>query len=432
MLDQIAETSYFGYTGIFIFLFMGQLLYLKNKIWNLFDPLILIIINISFNATIILFLFINDKIDNIIAIYVIVSTLFFCLGLNRIKIKSSQLVITSIKAFGLSPKVTVIFIFVSLFYQLIAMIFMYKVIGFGIITGVVNPDLIKVTLTQDGMGIFRHIGVAGDLLFVPLLVYAFFTYKMHRLVTVCVVFYALKFIVFPMSKSGLVFLVFDLGILMQFYKANYNYTILKTNNLILIAAAGLIPALIVLVNITATYETTIPSILINRFIVTGQGTYQYFVSGGMFVFENITIFEKFNYYFDTILSTLKIKQWEEMSYMAKMSYELTGVYSPGFGDNPYLYLDGHFLFGLCGVFYCYLIGSIIAFTRSLTCNILVFYLMVKISSALVGDPAIVQAQFFALLCYLPLVTLLYMGAKATNTQLNWNLKNILPLKNCIP
>jgi hypothetical protein len=386
------------------------------------------LLNVSFNAGIVFFLFINGQVDFSIALYILIGTLFFCLGLNSRKIRIGQAVVARTKAFGLSPKVTVIFILVSLFYQIIAMSFMFKQIGFGILTGSVNPDLIKVSLTQDGMGIFRHIGVAGELLFIPLVAHAFFTYKMRRLAAACVVFFALKFLVFPMSKSGLVFLVFDLGILMHFYEVKFNYTILKTKKLMLIALAGLIPAFIVLANISSTYGVTIPAMLVERLIVTGYGTYQYFLSGGMFLFENLSILEKINYYFDTILSMLKIKEWEEMSYMAQMEYQLTGSYMPGFGANPYLFLDGHFLFGWLGVIYCYAMGAFIAFARSSTANILIFYILVKMSAHFVVDPAIAQAQSFALLLYFPLVLVLYLGAKSTNTQFNSNLMNIFSEK----
>lgn len=118
----------------------------------------------------------------------------------------------------MSPKVTVVFIALSLTYQIIALGFMFKQIGFGILTGSVNPDLVKVSLTQDDMGMFRHIWVAGDFLLIPLVAHAFFSYKMRRLAIACVIFYVLKFLVFPMSKSGLVFLVFDLGVFLHFIR----------------------------------------------------------------------------------------------------------------------------------------------------------------------------------------------------------------------
>ena len=63
MLEHVAETSLFGYAAIFLMFFAGQLLFLRNKLWNLFDPLILILMNVSFNAAIIFFLFLNGQVD---------------------------------------------------------------------------------------------------------------------------------------------------------------------------------------------------------------------------------------------------------------------------------------------------------------------------------------------------------------------------------
>ena len=427
MLEHVAGISYISYIGIFIFIFVGQIFYLRNRIWNLFDPLILIILNVSLNASIVIFLYVNGQVSYSSALYIMIATILFCLGLKGKEVRLDNTNVQSTKALGLSPKITVIMIAISVSYQLIAIVFMFKHIGFGILTGSVNPDTIKVTLTQDGLGIFRHIGSAGDFLFLPLVAHALFTYKMRRLVTACVLFYLLKSIVFPMSKSGLVFIVFDLGILMYYYKINLNCTIVSTKKVLLIATAGIIPALVVLVNVTTKYETTIPALIVERLIVTGFGTYQYFVSGGMVFLENISSIDKFNYYFDTILSLVRIKAWEEMTYVANMTYQISGSYLPGFGANPYLYLDGHFLFGWGGVFYCYAIGAIIAFTRALTTNILLFYIAVKIGAYLVADPAMAQAQLFTLMFYLPPVLLLYLGAKCTNARLNSNLLKVFGL-----
>lgn len=421
MIEQVAEISYIGYITIFSIIFIGQIIYLKKKIWNIFDPLILILINVSLNSSIIFFMYVNGQVSYYSALYIMVATILFSLGLNGNKISLNSTNVKSTKALGLSPKITVIMISVSVFYQLISIVFMLKNIGFGILTGSVNPDTIKVTVTQDGLGIFRHISSAGDFLFLPLVAHALFTFKMRRLVSACALFFFLKSIVFPMSKSGLVFMIFDIGILMYYYKSKLDCTIISFKKMVLISIAGLIPALIVLINVTVKYETTILSLIVERFIVTGFGTYQYFVSGGMIFLENISPVDKFNYYFDTILSLFRIKAWEEMTYVANMTYQISGSYMPGFGANPYLYLDGHFFFGWGGVVYCYAIGKIIAFSRSLTTNILFFYIAVKISAYLVADPAIAQAQLFSLIFYLPPIFLLYLGAKCTNARLNSNL-----------
>jgi hypothetical protein len=421
MIEHVAQASLLGYSGIFILLFALQVIYLKDRIWNLFDPLLLILMNISLNAAIVLFMFVNGQVDYSIAIYILFGTCFFCLGMNSKRLRIGPPCAKPNKAIGFSPKVTVVCLLVSLFYQTITMIFTFKQIGFGILTGSVNPDIIKVSLTQGGMGIFRHIGSAGELLFLPLIAHAFFTYKMRRLAFACIVYYVLKSMLFPMSKSGLVLIVFDFGILMHFYKIKFNYIILKTRKVLFVALIGVFPSLIVLYNLSSRYEMSISQMIVERFIVTGYGTYQYFILGGMNFFENLSVLDRFNYYFDTILSMLKIKEWGEMSYVAQMGYQLTGVAIPGYGANPYIFLDGHFLFGWIGILYCYTVGALIACARSSNTNIILFYILVKMSAFLVTDPAIAQSLSVALMLYMPLGLLLYLGAKSSNTQLNSNL-----------
>jgi hypothetical protein len=108
--------------------------------------------------------------------------------------------------------------------------------------------------------------------------------------------------------------------------------------------------------------------------------------------------------------------------MAQIEYQLTGSYMPGFGANPYLFLDGHFLFGWLGVIYCFFVGVSIAYARSLSKNILVFFIAVKFTTYFVTDPAIAQAQFISLLVYLPFLIPLYIFVKSTNAKFNLNLK----------
>lgn len=423
MLEHLDQTSYYEYAGLFLLFFAGQLFFLRKKIWNVFDPLILTLIYVSFNVAIIFFLFLNGSVRNSVAIYILFGIVFFILGLKTKRIRLQPVLTKTDKAFGLSPKLTIVFIVISLAFQLIAIGFIFRQIGFGILMGTINPDLVKVTLTQDGMGIFRHIGVAGDILFVPLVAHAYFSYKMKRLTYACIIFYALKYFAFPFSKSGLVFLVFDLGILMHFYKIKFNYIILTTRKVLLVALVGSVPALVVLTNISSTYEKTIITMLMERFIVTGYGTYQYFVNDGMSFFEDLSFFERLNYYLDTLLSMLKIKDWEDMSYMAQMEHQLTGLYMPGFGANPYLFLDGHFLFGWAGIFYCYAVGFLMAFGRSLSNNVLLFFIAVKLTTHFVADPAVAQAQFVSLFFYLPVLIFLYLYARSTGVKLNFNLMN---------
>ncbi|BCS51980.1 hypothetical protein GSbR_38050 [Geobacter sp. SVR] len=424
MLEHIAGLSFISYLAVLMSLIAVQMLVLRDKIWNMFDPLLLIVLNISLNASIVVFLYLNGQAQLSYALYVLAGTILFCLGVKTKRLSLGKRPIHDPKASGLSRKFTIILLSISLFYLAISSLYMLSQIGLGILTGDANPDLVKVTLTQDGLGAFKHIGAAGDLLFLPLVAYAFFSLRIRRFSLFCLFCYAVRMILFPLSKSGLVFAIFDLGIIMHFYKYHFSSTIISVKKVLLIGLAGIIPAAIVLFNVTSKYESTILSLVIERLIVTGFGTYQYFISGGKEFLDSMVFGERLLHYFDTLLSSLRIKPWEEMSHVAKMTYHITGNYLPGFGANPYIFMDGHFLFGWGGGLYCYLIGVAIAWSRRQQTNFLIFYLAVKLSAYLVADPAILQAQLIALLLYVPPVLLLYAGAKCTNRSTHLNLRRV--------
>ncbi|MGK5094021.1 hypothetical protein WDW89_18660 [Deltaproteobacteria bacterium TL4] len=231
---------------------------------------------------------------------------------------------------------------------------------------------------------------------------------MKILFYVLTIWFLLTSLIFGFSKSGLVFMLFDLGILIFYYQKALKISFFSMKNVSLLAILGGLPALITLQIISTKYGTSILELVVQRFLVTGGGTYGYFTLEGYKFFNNISFIEKLAYYFDTLLSSFRLKQWEEMSHMARMIYHLTGLNAPGFGANPYLFVDSHFLFGWFGILYCYFVGLLISFTRSLNINFIFFYIFVNMSMLMVADPAIAQAQIVAMSLFIPFIVFAYM------------------------
>jgi hypothetical protein len=87
---------------------------------------------------------------------------------------------------------------------------------------------------------------------------------------------------------------------------------------------------------------------------------------------------------------------------------VTGVALPGFGANPYLFFDGHFLFGWGGIGYCLLLGWLIALIRSLRINLIAFYVLVKLALYLPVDPGIAMSAIVSLILIVPFLFFLYI------------------------
>lgn len=384
-------------------IYASNLLFLREQVWHVFDPLNLTVFYVSINLALVVFSGFTQSIDFTWLSFVAVCWIFLILGL-RLKVRfplwervSKKILITPSKAWEIF-----FFLFVSVIFQLASFTFYFHAIGLGLLTGSVNPDIVKVSITQGGFGIFRHFDSIGTILFIPIVFHLWFVNGRKLLSFLAAIFFATKHILLGFSKAGLVFVVFDIGLLALYYESFFFQKMISKKKLITVILVGLIPATVVLSNLSRHYGDGIFSILANRLVATGGGTYQYFVLGGNKFFLGIPAEKKINWYFDTLFSTLKLKSWERESYSAYLTNSLTGVSHPGFGANPYLFMDAHLFFGFWfGPIYCFLIGLLISFVRCNDVGYFCYYIFVKASLYLVVDPGITQAFLLPLTLFLP-------------------------------
>jgi hypothetical protein len=107
---------------------------------------------------------------------------------------------------------------------------------------------------------------------------------------------------------------------------------------------------------------------------------------------------------------LRFKAWAPLSYSGMVSTYLTGVELPGFGANPYPFVNGHFLFGWGGVVYCFGVGALLSYARTRRTDLLTFYILNQAAIVFVADPGITQAYVVALLVISPALILVNLAA----------------------
>ncbi|GEM_PF-4505930 len=408
ILNQTQIIFFLFYTSFF---FLASLFLLRRTIWNIFDPLILLLFNVSSNIGLVLAL---SDLENPISYYIIVGFCLFLLGLRFSRKKQTSSPDWSRRGPGRQTTVFLLVIVTMLY--LIYDAFIFSRVGLGIFGGA-NPDTVKVTVTQGGYGLFNRLTNVSALLYLPLLAQVYFIHRMKLITFLSISFYLFQNIVFGFSKAGFFFIIFDIGLIAYYYQVALGHPLITKRFIILTALVGLIPAILVLQTVSSIYGTTVSESVVTRLIATGSGSYMYFTLNGGAAFHPMSFADKILLYFDNLLSPLRLKQWAPLGYMAIVGQQLTGVAKPGFGANPYLFVDGHFLFGWFGVFYCLALGLIIATTRSLKINFIYFYILVKFAMYLVADPGMVQSGIVVLIMVSPCLAFLYFTAMAQHRRI---------------
>ena len=259
--------------------------------------------------------------------------------------------------------------------------------------------------------------VAANLFYLPLLVHSFVVYRRKGVLVFGVLLFLVQNIVFNFSKAGFVFVIFDLGLLAYFYQAALGRRVLSFRMAVTAALVGLGPALLVMSIAAGFAGVSVLQLIVTRLAATGSGTYMYFLLDGSEAFGGVDFPSRFALFFDTLLSSLRLKPWAPLSFSGMVSTHLTGVELPGFGANPYPFVAGHFLFGWGGVLYCFGVGALISYVRTRRTNLLTFYVANQGALVFVADPGITQAYIVALLVISPAVVMVNLVAWSQRRRL---------------
>lgn len=415
MID-INSLNLIEYTIYLSTIFALSLLWLKKVIWNIIDPLILLIFNISFNVVNVVY-FSTHSGDYCQSVgFVIISYVLFLFGL-KYKFVITYNINQNKIYLGPGRNATIFLLFFLFFFEFIRVAFLFKSVGLGIITGSITPD-VKSTMTMNGLGVFKYLMIISQLLFWPLIFHAYFIHRFKYFFYFSIFWFISTSLLFNMSKSGFFFLLFDFGIILYYFKDRFPGFKFPWKKVFIFSFLGLVPAFIALSFYVKVTKSSLLILLLERFIDTGGGTYSYFVKNGMNAFNDFSFLERLRYYFDTLLSVFRFKPWENPNYMGLVRLKVEGLFMPGYGQNPYMFLNGHFLFGLFGIFYSFFLGFLINYIRTLrSVNLIWYYFLIKASFALVADPDITQSYIVALLIFSPIILFLSLSAKIQNVKI---------------
>lgn len=410
MLIDINELNYLIYFSAVLFLSGLTTILIKRQIWNIFDPLIPILVYVILNVVVTFYFFIIEQVNLNIMLYILFSYFLFLFGLKT-RISLSRIRSKSLGYYGPTKKFTIYLLLVSCLCLLIHAGFVYSQIGFGLLTGTANPAD-RGTMTLGGFGVFKYISWLGTLLIVPLSLHMLYVFKMKYSFFVICLFYTLTQAMTNASKSGMITLLFGFGTYAYYVRKTTQLNIISRRIILICASIGILSPLLILLNYASRIKETMAFFFLNRIVDTGGGTYSYFVMKGYHAFDDLSFLNRVSHFFDTLLSVFRLKEWADPNRIATLTQYHTGSYQHGFGQNPYMFLDGHFLFGWFGVAYCFLLGFLLCAIRRLDADLLSFYFLNSLWLPIVADPDISQAYIVSLIFLLPFWTFFTCASKA--------------------
>jgi hypothetical protein len=411
------QLNILGYVGLTLFLLVLAVVVVGRKnLWGLSDPIFLVFMGMVFNVANILYFKTLFSVDGMYFFLSFISFFIFLRAGVMFGSKSGD-IRRIIMNSGLTVNPTIsearYLIFVAIFLQSIWYLFLVKSFGVGLITGDVSPD-VKNMVTLEGNGVYKYLSIAGDLIFMPMIAYLLVNKRSKKVIVFALIWFLFVNTVFGLSKAGFVLRIFDMGMLSYYLQARYGLGFMNKKIIIIIFALGAIPAIVVLGFYSESTGLSIGDFFVVRLLDTGGGSYAYFVEGAKAAFKSFSFIDRLSYYFDTLLSVLRIKEWDDPNRTSIALKYLTGSYQLGYGQNPYLFLDGHFLFGyIGGFFYVTLLGFLFGIVRSCTSlNVIVFFVLVKLSMGLVVDPDISQAIIVSVIFIAPFPIMFFIAKKA--------------------
>src|SRR5574340_352299 len=399
------EFNYLKYSILLIVLVLGGVVFFGRKnIYGAWDPFYLTVAGLSFNAANIIYFGANN-IYNLV--YGVIGFCVFFLAARFGAGRSlSGRKLTLFSGFGLcsqpSRSLMRYLLIVGMVLQIVYYSFLFRSVGFGLFTGDVSPD-VKTMIFFDGFGVFKYIIWASNYILLPLFVYML-VFKIDRpAVMLCVLVYITLNVLFITGKAGLLLKIFEVGIVAIYLWRRYRIRFFSRSLFFVLAVVFTLPAVVVITFYATDKGVSPVAFFVMRLIDTGGGSYGYFVLEGNQVFDGVTFFDRLRYYFDTILSVSRIKEWADPNRTALVTQFITGDYQRGYGQNPYLFVDGHFLFGyIGGMIYISLIGFVFGFSRVATgLNFLAYYVCSKLVLNLIVDPDMFQAAIVSIIILLP-------------------------------
>lgn len=387
------------YNFLFCFLLIFSILFLvfRKNFFNLFDPLILMLINLSSCLTIILYLLIFEKRSNIKELLIILITNILFLITLKIKIQKPNIKLGKRK----NKKYFQIYYFIHTILFLITVILFIKIIGTKLITN-------KLTAFE-GIGWLNYL---RNFFFQSQLILIFIKrelYSIRKKIDYILILIIVSLYIFSGSKVGLVNIIL-LILLTLFYindiSKSYLYIKLKKNT-IKIIVVGLLG---VIIGFSLVSSKGIFNRIIHRIMSAGDIYYMLYINDNI---KKIIGVSMFDYYIVSIFRPI-LKYFIQLKENVVLGFQaievVYNIQTKEFGPNARYDVIWQINLGWFSILGGYFSASLIAFLRRIRTknfyilNILLF-ILINLEIIITDFMVFGSLVFNIFLCFIPLVVI---------------------------
>lgn len=394
------------YNFLFCFLLIFSILFLvfRKNFFNLFDPLILMLINLSSCLTIILYLLIFEKKSNIKELLIILITNILFLITLKIKIQKPNIKLGKIK----NKKYFQIYYFIHTILFLITVVLFIKIIGTKLITD-------KLTALE-GIGWLNYL---RSFFFQSQLILIFIKrelYSIRKKIDYILILMIVLLYIFSGSKVGLVNVILLISLTL-FYINNvsrsYLYIKLKKNT-IKIIVVGLLG---VIIGFSLVSSKGIFNRIIHRIMSAGDIYYMLYINDNI---KKIIGVSMFDYYIVSIFRPI-LKYFIQLKENVVLGFQaievVYNIQTKEFGPNARYDVIWQINLGWFSILGGYFSASLIAFLRRIrTANFYILnvllLLVVNLENIIADFTAFSGLLFSIFLCFIPLVIISELFCKA--------------------
>lgn len=399
--------NFYDFLALFLLIGSVVIIALKKHLFSFFDFWVFIVLSETIILTLFIYLYFNNIIDFGIFSNIILSTVFFLLGLNTfyrklsfISFKKEILIDRTIHALT--------FVIVSM-YVINTLISVY-LLGIPFISGI-RRTISVYSEMGSGFGIIYYLDWGLKLLMTVVIAKLYVINKHTLSLKILLIF---TFCLLINTGSRLVYLQLFLFFIYAIHLSNNKFKFKLLPNFVR-KGIYILPFIVLYSFISAVdegYESNVLLAFTKRLVGTAEGPFYYFVGESSEYINDLNILK---YHFAHILPYFGIPTENEINLGVNITKLSTFNFgSKGFGPNPTFYVIGHIILGKFAFIYAFIMGSILSFIRYKlirTSFSIYFLLNITAYSLIVDGTLFSMSLFYVLIILIPLLVIIIQGYK---------------------
>lgn len=234
----------------------------------------------------------------------------------------------------------------------------------------------------------KYLYFAARLIFVTYVLKLYFETGSKRYILFMVIVLFVHDVFTHLSKAGLLFLLYDFFIAAYFYRRN-SLDFQKPIRQLFLCILAILPGLVFLSH----YSESPHELLLLRIVDNARSIFIGMSEEGLGALLAADHSQRLAWYFDQLLSPLRLKSWESMSVVNYLQNLQGYNVVENYGANPTFIIDSLLVFGELGILYIFVIGFFLSILKRFKKNFVFYFIFAKSLIILLQD----SGNFFSIL-----------------------------------